>query len=137
MRPTGAAQRRTLLRDYSRCTLINTRAASKTPIASIPIAIWPSIMLSRVHTTIVDPSSIGMAAVPAEIWGLTEPEKLRCNGCGVRFIPAPGKRDADAGTLCRTQRQARPLGFRCRVRQAHLQTGHLRGCPEGAGRHRV
>jgi hypothetical protein len=28
------------------------------------MAIWPSIMLKSVHTTIVDPSSNGMAANP-------------------------------------------------------------------------
>src|SRR5258708_40321487 len=100
------------------------------------MAIWPSIMLSRVQTTIVDPRSIGMAAVPNGVRGLTEPEKRRCNGYGVRFIPAPGRREIDAGTLCRTQRQARPLGLRCRVRQAPLQTRRLRGGPEGPGRRR-
>src|SRR5216683_2570997 len=120
LRRTGAVQYRDSTRDYSRCTLINTRAASNTPIASIPMVIWPSIMLSRVQITVVDPRSIGMAAVPKEIRGLTEPEKRRCNGCGARFIPAPRKRVTDAGTLCRTQCQARPLGVRCRVRQAHL-----------------
>src|SRR5260370_20761460 len=64
LRRTGAVQYRDLARDYSRCTLISTSAASRTPIASMLMAIWPSIMLSRVQTTIVDPSSIGMAAVP-------------------------------------------------------------------------
>ena len=92
MRPTGAACRRDLHGDYSRCTLINTAAASNTPIASMLMAIWPSIMLSNVHTTIVDPISIGMARVPfgdpgveCGGWkpgGLTEPAKQRCNGPG-------------------------------------------------------
>jgi hypothetical protein len=48
--------------DYSRWTLIKTPAASNTPIVSMPMVIWPSIMLISVQTTVVDPSSIGMAA---------------------------------------------------------------------------
>jgi hypothetical protein len=64
VRQTGAARWRDLHYDYSRCTVINTAAASNTPIASVPMAIWPSIMLKRVQTTIVDPISIGMAAIP-------------------------------------------------------------------------
>jgi hypothetical protein len=65
MRLSGADQRRDRGGDYSRCTLIKTRPARTTPIASMPTAICPSIMLASVQATVADPISIGIEAAPS------------------------------------------------------------------------
>src|SRR5436305_1061881 len=58
VRPTGADVGREYCRDYSRCRLISTSDASRTPSAWIPMVISPTAMLSRVQAKVVNPSHV-------------------------------------------------------------------------------